>query len=91
MLDRGLRSAAGQALLERAMRVNPMLFIRPIRLFLVWQILTPAPSRLLKYHGRQNCLWLPWLYIIRNRSRVVAPCLYWTAKQALLSSRASLS
>ncbi len=64
ILDRGLQSAAGQALLARSMRVNPMLFIRPIRLFLVWRILAPSPSRLLKYHGRQKRLWLPWLYLV---------------------------
>lgn len=64
MMDRILRSSPGRALLERSMNVSPTLLIRPIRLFLIGRILAPSPTRLLRYHGRQSRLWLPWLYII---------------------------
>lgn len=64
IMDRILRSGPGQALLERSAGVNHMLLIRPIRFLLVWRILVPSPTRLLRYHGRQKRLWLPWLYII---------------------------
>ena len=59
-----LRSANGQALLARAMLVNPLFLIRPIRLFLMWRVLVPSPNGLLRYHGRQKRLWLFWLYLM---------------------------
>ena len=64
VLDRLLQSPFGQALLARSMLVNPMYLIRPIRLFLLGQILAPSPTRLLRYHGKQYRLWLPWLYLM---------------------------
>lgn len=64
MMDRILRSATGQALMERSMQTNSMFLIRPIRLFLMWRIIVPSPSRILGYYGRKKRLWLPWLYII---------------------------
>lgn len=64
VLDCILRSRAGLLLLERSMQTNSMVFIRPIRVFLLWRSLAPSPSRILGYYGRKKCLWLPWLYII---------------------------
>ena len=63
-LARLLKTEAGQTLLERSMRMNPVALIRPIRLLLIGRILVPSPKRLLRYYGTDSRWRLPWLYIL---------------------------
>lgn len=63
-LDCVLRSVTGRALLERSMRTCSRFSFRPVRCLLIGSCLAPSPSRLLRYYGKTNYAWIPWLYLI---------------------------
>jgi len=50
-------------LLDWAMRMNPAMSIRPIRILLLGRLFFPSPRRLLVYHGVRTPWLLPWLYL----------------------------
>jgi hypothetical protein len=50
-------------ILDWAMRMNPALNIRPIRILLLGRLLFPSPRRLLAYYQFRTPWILPWLYL----------------------------
>jgi hypothetical protein len=57
-----LRLTVGDRILDWAMRMNPSLLIRPIRILLIGRLFFPSPGRLLAYHRGRTPWLLPWLY-----------------------------
>jgi len=50
--------------LDWAMRMNPVLLIRPVRLLLSWSLFFPSPARLRGYHRFTSAWLLPWFYSV---------------------------
>jgi hypothetical protein len=50
--------------LDWAMRMNPVLLIRPVRLLLSWSLFFPSPERLRGYHRFSSAWLLPWFYFV---------------------------
>ena len=49
--------------LDWAMRTNPVLLVRPIRLLLSGRLFFPSPGRLRSYHAVRHAWLLPWFYL----------------------------
>jgi hypothetical protein len=46
-----------------AMRMSPLLLIRPVRVLTAWRLAFPTPRQLLRYYGLRSAAVLPFLYL----------------------------